>query len=1269
MFTADTGASKTVISEKVYERIDKRVRPPLEKTSCLIGPEGSPINGKGKATFGMQLGQVKIVKEAVVAAIEDDVLLGFDVLRGDGNGPADILLSKGKIVMNGSEIPCIQIGGEVKARKVRVADETRIPGKSETLVNVFVERREADDIERCADYLVEPTDHFKETYHLVMAKTMVDINHGPTCLVRVMNPFPSDVTLYQDAEIGQAEKIERVISVVATQESTDECANLHTIRRVGTKNTPTVVVTEHAQANPDEVPEHLIPLFQKSTKDKNEYEKQVVAGLLCKYANTFSKNDWDIGLTHLTEHAINTEDATPIKQRPRRVPMAYAVEEKKAIEDLMQKGVIQKSTSPWASPIVLVRKKSGAIRPCVDYRKVNALVKPDGFPLPRIQDCLDAVAGSKWFSSLDLTSGYFQIPLRREDIPKSAFTCKYGQYEMTRMPFGLNNSASTFQRTMELALQGLQWITCLVYIDDIIIYGTTFDEHISRVDEVLDRIRTAGLKLKPEKCSLLQNEVVFLGHVVSKHGVQPDPSNVAKVLGWPTPINAKQVKQFVATGSYYRRFIKNFAKITRPLVDLTKKDAKFIWTNQCEEAFQEVKQALVSPEVMGYPLNEGGTFILDTDASGVGIGAVLAQIQEERERVIAYASRAMNKAERNYCITEQELLAVVFFIQYFRQYLLGRRFLVRTDHQALVWLFRLKEPNGKIARWIEILAPFDFQIEYRAGNKQAHCDALSRCPFPRDCTCSEVDMSEPLKCGPCKKCRRRAEIMLLEQPHDGQSEVGGDMSEQVASVAMLPVRALESAIEQPGTSGEDKNKPVPSRNWLIGEDRSSIRQKQLQDLYISPILIAKEAGMKPNSTDMQDKSPECRHYWVIWDALVIIDGVLYRHLQKVNGTDSYDQIIVPRGLRQEIIRQSHDSLTAGHLGVKKTKARIAQSFYWFNIRQDVHLYIQQCDVCAADKTPKTKPKAPMGHITTGAPWDVLAMDYVGPFPETTRGNKYILVLTDLFTKYVEVMPVPNQSAEVCASKILNEFVARWGVPLSIHSDQGGAFESNVFKDLCKMLQTRKTRTSPRNPKANGQAERFNKTLVKMIKAYLVDSQDDWDLNLGCLAGAYRSTPHESTKLSPNLLCFGREIRMPADLLFGHAKTTRGTTPSYAGHVLGLREKMLAAHEVARKHLKQSAKRSKEIYDSKLSFRQYHVGDLVWCLHETRKVGVNPKLEKGFDGPFLVTAKHSCLNFTIQLNANGQKRLVHHDKLKMYEGRNVPKWIKKVKQSLRSEDTH
>ena len=318
---------------------------------------------------------------------------------------------------------------------------------------------------------------------------------------------------------------------------------------------------------------------------------------------------------------------------------------------------------------------------------------------------------------------------------------------------GLSTACATFQRLMELILQGLNWQTRIIYLDDIVVFGSSFQEHLQRVEEVLHRIHDSGMKLKPEKCNLFQKKVTFLGHVVSSEGILPNPDNITKILQWPRPTTVTEVIQLLGMGSYYRKFIKNFAKLVRPLVDLTKKGRQFIWSDECERVFTKLKECFSSPDILAYPLDEGD-YILDTDASDMAIGGVLSQIQNGTEKIIAYGSRSLNKSEKNYCITDKELLALLYFVEYFRQYLLGRRFTVRTDHQALVWLFKLKEPKGRIARWLEILSYFNFSVEYRPGHKHGNADSMSRCENPADCTCPETDNSEYLKCGPCNKCQK-----------------------------------------------------------------------------------------------------------------------------------------------------------------------------------------------------------------------------------------------------------------------------------------------------------------------------------------------------------------------------------------------------------------------------------------------------------------------------------------------------------------------------------
>ena len=1109
-----------------------------------------------------------------------------------------------------------------------------------------------------------------------MAPTLCDINQECTSKVRLLNPFPTAVSIKQDAVVGWAEPIDGTPKALVQEEDANEADNFHQVRRLTfarqdniQKRCPSSEAIKRSFIDTEaQVPDHLTDVHTRASTDLNPQEKMQLASLLNKFGDSFSCGEWDLGLTNLAEHAIETGNAAPIKQHPRRVPLAHAEAEKQAIEDLKAKGVIRESTSPWASPIVLVAKKDGGVRPCVDYRRVNQLVKPDGFPLPRIQGCLDAVAGSSLFSTMDLSSGYFQIPIKREDIPKTAFVCKYGHFEMTRMPFGLNNAASTFQRTMELALQGLQWVTCLIYIDDVIVFGKDFDQHMQRLEEVLDRIKKAGLKLKASKSYLLQKEVIFLGHVVSGEGIKPSPTNVTKVVDWPTPKTAKQVKQFVAMASYYRRYVRNFASTARPMVDLTKKGKKFLWSEACENAFNSLKRALISADVMGYPLNEAGEFILDVDASDLGIGAVLHQVQGGKETVLAYASRSLNKAEANYCITEKELLAARYFIEYFRQYLLGRRFLVRSDHQSLVWLFQLKEPRGKIAGWIEILSQYDFAIQYRPGKKQPHCDALLRCENPRACDCPQQDTMEPLKCGPCRKCVKRAQDMVHEKLYKDltthESALQQD-TQTAKGVDELP-EAVPGPSSKPDSSDCTQPDPHLITSWFQGKSTAELRKLQENDSDIGPILRAFASERRPTSQEMSVMSPASRHYWIIWDALFFQDSLLCKKFIKKDGTGEYIQFIVPTSMKKEVLHQMHDSVLSGHLGCKKTKAKIIQHFYWYSLRDDIKLHIQKCDVCAADKKPTKVPKAPLGHLNAGAPGDYVATDYLGPLPVTSRGNRYILLLTDHFTKYVEIIPVPDMTAEICAQKILNEFISRWGCPLSVHSDQGRTYKSQVFKQLCRMLEIRKTRTSPRHPQGNGQSERFNRTLLRMVKAYLCGEQKDWDLHLGCLAGAYRATPNESTKLSPNLLTIGREVRLPAELVFSSKNKYDGLDiTSYGEYVDQLRQKMQYAHEVARKYLSCSAKRSKEIYDTKISVNQYQVGDVVWLLQEARHVGECQKLVRIYEGPYLVIRKYSDINFLLQLDGQGKTKPAHHNKLKPYEGDKAPRWVLKSKWQISS----
>ena len=464
-----------------------------------------------------------------------------------------------------------------------------------------------------------------------------------------------------------------------------------------------------------------------SDTDLSDEQKEQVKTLLDKYSDMF---DGRLGFTSAVEHDIDTGDSPPVRSAPHRVPPFLEEKVRAEIQRLVELGVLEESNGYWSSPTCFVAKKDGRVRICADLRKVNAVTKMPAYPVPRIDAILDSLGGNSMFCVLDLRMCYFQIGVKEEDRPKTTIVTPFGAWQHRRLPMGLNGAAASCARMLDIVLRDLPSGTCHSYFDDVCLGGKSFAETLQKLELVLQRLHQAGLTINLEKCSLFRSSVKFLGHVVNAEGLSLDPDRVSKVRDWPVPRTAKQLSSFLGLAGYMRKFVKNVASISAPLFKLLQKDVRFQWSDEAQFAFDRLRKALSEAPVLTLPdfSRDAGSFILDCDSSDTQAGAVLLQVQDGVEKVIAYGSQKLSKAQMNYGTTQKELLAVVIFVQKFSAYLMGREFKVRSDHASLRWLLNFRNPSGMLARWFEILSQFHFTIEHRPGAQHTVPDALSRRP-------------------------------------------------------------------------------------------------------------------------------------------------------------------------------------------------------------------------------------------------------------------------------------------------------------------------------------------------------------------------------------------------------------------------------------------------------------------------------------------------------------------------------------------------------------
>ena len=988
----------------------------------------------------------------------------------------------------------------------------------------------------------------------------------------------------------------------------------------------------------------LKPIIVGLPEDFNPSERRRIAELVLKNSEVFSQSEFHIGCTDLMQHKIDTGTHPPISEPLRRHPKAYLETIDSTVDQLLSAGIIEPACSPWSFNIVLVKKRdSETPRVTVDYRKLNSVTVRDQHPLPLIKDCLDSLSDSVLYTTLDISSSFYSVPLQPCDKNKTAFSTRRGQFRFTRMPMGTCNSPAAFSRLMALVLRDLTYLICLSFIDDCIVIGRSFDEHLSNVQTVLQRLKHAKLLLKPKKCCFFQHQVKFLGHIVSKDGVGVDPQKTSVISQWPFPKTVSELRGFLGLCSYYRSFCKGFAEIAAPLSEMLRKGAKVEATERRLKAFQDLKSFLTSAPLLAMPRDQG-EWLVDVDASGKSLGAVCSQWQDGRYRVVEFASRTLSRAEESYCVTRREALGLVFALKQFRVYLIGQKsFRVRSDHRALQYFAKTREPGGQIARYLDFLSDFNFTLEYKPGRLHTNCDSLSRI---RPC---EIDGGQP-----CKQCHKRVGVDHITSvtTRSATRKNHDEVTESTSSNTAPPgesARNDRAAQNRPAASNKSRRQrntgllfrtaPNATAAGCMEWSPELLRGEQEKDPDIGEALEWVRTNQKPPWKTVKSKSPMLRALFRQYESLILRDGVLCRIFHNANGVAMYYQTVLPRSLRSSLLELVHSD-AAGHLRLEKSMEHVQRRAWWLEWRTDLKIFLENCSKCAAYHRGPPPKQAPLNPMVVGSPASMWTVDLVGPMPQS-NGFRYIFTAVDAYTKFAVAVPMRQKDAKTVAKIIVEHIFLRWGLASSVLSDLGPEFQNEISTELFNLLGIRRLRSSGYRPQTAGSIERWHRVLNSLLAKVISENQRDWSSYLSYVVFCYNASYHSATRFSPFFLMTGRDPLWTVDLLVDGSDSCDRTVPEYVQEV---RQRLEVASRLVRENLNRAATSAADWYDRKVHIKTFCPGDKVRLYCPRRYKGRSPKLQSNYLQTGEVLGKINESTYLVK-TTKGNK-IFHTDKLKL-----------------------
>lgn len=850
------------------------------------------------------------------------------------------------------------------------------------------------------------------------------------------------------------------------------------------------------------------------TNHLNELEKTTLINTLFENQSVLLRQNEQLSATTIIKHKIQTRDEIPVYTKTYRYPHAFKKDVEDQVQEMLDSGIIKNSNSPYSSPIWVVPKKADAsgtrkIRVVIDYRKLNEKTIDDKYPIPQIEEILDNLGKSEYFTTLDLKSGFHQIPMDVESQEKTAFSTDKGHFEFCRMPFGLKNGPATFQRAMNNVLHGLLGNKCHVYLDDIVVLGENLQCHIQNLKTILQRLALFNLKIQLDKCEFLKRETEFLGHVITQDGVKPNKDKIKKILEWPLPKNPTEIKQFLGLSGYYRRFIKDYSKIAKHMTKYLKKDVPLDMTDQeYRKSFETLKTTIATDQILTYP-DFNKPFILTTDASEYALGAVLSQVQNNVERPIAFASRTLNKTEINYATNEKEALAIIWAVKKYQPYLYGNKFTLVTDHKPLTFI-KSSEKNSKILRWRLELENYDYNVIYKEGRTNVVADALSRMP------------------------RENATELNVTQTSDSTLH----RSEEVAENLQENSSEMDT-IHSANTSDEYfihfSERPLNYyRNQLVFK-LSNLDVIFTENIFpnFNRIIISK------NSFELEDITDFIKKYHNGKQSAILAPEILYGKIQECfrrefsqNGhlvfvTKMVEDVKSP-DRQNAIIIKEHER---AHRGIKEVESQIKRSYFFPNLTGKIKSHVNTCNVCNTHKydrrpynikiSPRPITKKPLERVHI----DIFSINKIS-----------FLSIIDSFSKHLQMVQI-NTKNLVDVTSALTKYFTLFGIPNSIVSDHETTFQSAQFKEYLSRLNVRLEYAS--SSESNGQIEKTHSTIIEIYNTNKDKiPKADTIIAIELSVALYNSSVHSSTGFTPNEVIFNQnnlmspnEIQAQANIIF------------------------------------------------------------------------------------------------------------------------------------------